>query len=71
MASTMPAYPTMRPAIAMPRPCSPVFLIWLSEMCPQITPAMEPMPQRITMPAMEAMSETMASVFVLAAGGWP
>ena len=57
----------MRPAIAIPRPCSPVFLIWLSEMCPQMMPAMKPMPEK--RPMRDATSEMIASVFVFAPTG--
>jgi hypothetical protein len=31
--------------MAMPRPLSPDFLIWLMAMCPKMTPRIDPMPQ--------------------------
>jgi hypothetical protein len=34
--------------MAMPRPPSPVRLIWLSATCPKITPRIEPIPHTTT-----------------------
>src|SRR5918993_4376291 len=59
----------MRPAIARPRPSSPVFLIWLSARWPQMMPTMKPTPE--TSPMSEATSDTIASVLVFPAAGWP
>ena len=55
----------------MPRPCSPVFLIWLSAMWPQMTPAIDPMNGRRTNAAIDEISETIASTLVFGPAGWP
>ena len=59
----------MTPASAMPRPDSPVRLIWPSAMWPMIAPAREPMRGRSQRnPAIDRISEATARPLVLRAG---
>ena len=61
----------MVPARARPRPLSPVRLIWPSDMWPVMTAAIEPRSGMISSPTSDETSDTIASVFVLAAAYAP
>ena len=61
MPTTRPMYPMIRPAMARPRPCSPVFLIWLSAMWPVMMPTIEM--------KNDDTSETIASTLVFCVAG--